>query len=108
MLRLAFLLTMISSAGPIFAQNNQEIPDNHTQQQNKVFIFTQTYCPACIHAKQYMSEHKIEYVELDIETSPEALSAFERIKGRGVPLLIINKQMSYGFDPKFINAQLYK
>jgi glutaredoxin len=76
--------------------------------QNKIFLFTQTYCPSCIHIKQYMNEKNISFIELDIETNPEALKAFKRIKGRGTPLLVINKQIKYGFDPAFIQNNLYK
>jgi len=76
--------------------------------QNKVFLFTQTYCPSCIHIKQYMNEKNISFTELDIETNPQALKAFQRINGRGTPLLVINKQIRYGFDPVFIQENLYK
>lgn len=55
-----------------------------------------------------MLNQKIEYTELDIETDSKALEAFKRIKGRGVPLLIINKKMNYAFDPEFITSHLYQ
>jgi glutaredoxin len=76
--------------------------------QNKVIMFTQTFCPACIHAKQYMQEKNIDFIELDIETNAKALDTFERLNGRGTPLLIVNKKMMYGFDPEFIEINLNK
>ena len=75
--------------------------------QNEVYIFTQTFCPSCLHAKKYMQEHNIKYIELDIEQDPQALKAFERINGRGTPLIVINKKMMYGFSPEFIHKNLY-
>ncbi|MFC3153568.1 glutaredoxin family protein [Litoribrevibacter euphylliae] len=80
----------------------------NSERQNKVIIFTQAFCPACIHAKQYMEEQNIDYIELDIETNPKALEVFKQINGRGTPLFVINKKMAYGFDPAFIEANLYK
>ncbi|GAA3909268.1 glutaredoxin domain-containing protein [Litoribacillus peritrichatus] len=96
-----FSVVQISLATPPNTTSTNKV------QTNKVYLFTQTFCPSCIYAKKYMTEQNIDFIELDIETNPQALSAFQKINGRGTPMMVINKQISYGFDKEFLEANIY-
>lgn len=78
------------------------------EQKHKVYLFTQTFCPSCLYMKKYFKENHINFVELDIETNQQAKAAFDRIKGRGTPMIVINKKIAYGVDITFVENNLYK
>ncbi len=64
----------------------------------KVVMFSATYCPACRHAKSFFKEHNIAFMEFDIEKSVSARGYFDRLGGRGTPLLLINNHRMTGFS----------
>jgi glutaredoxin len=91
------------------SQLKADVGDHQSRQiqKHKIYLFTQTYCPSCLHMKKYFKENNINFVELDIETNPQAKSAFDRIKGRGTPMMVINKKIAYGFNLPFIEENIY-
>lgn len=58
------------------------------------------YCPACEAAKRYFKEHGIEYSEHNLNESERARQAYERLDGRGTPVLFVNGKSMDGFHPK--------
>lgn len=58
------------------------------------------FCPACEAAKRYFKEHGIEYTEYNLNESKRARQAYERLNGRGTPVLFINGQSMNGFHPQ--------
>ena len=104
LLTILFISSLSLTYAHAETENHQR---NQQQKKNKVFLFTQTYCPSCIYAKQYMEKENIDFIELDIETNENALNAFERLNGRGTPMMVLNKQIRYGFDVEFLKANLY-
>ena len=45
-----------------------------------------------------MDKHGVPYTELDIEKSTVAHDAYRRLGGKGVPLIVIDEQIVYGYD----------
>lgn len=58
------------------------------------------FCPACEAAKQYFKENGIEYTEYNLNESKRAREAYERLNGRGTPVLFINGKSMNGFHPQ--------
>ncbi len=64
----------------------------------RVVIFTTDWCRVCKKAKRYMDDNSIAYSERDIEKSDSARRDYERLGGKGVPLLQVGQQTMHGFD----------
>lgn len=66
----------------------------------KVELFTTSWCPYCVKAKQYLNALRIPYTEYDMEKTPRAREIRRRYdNGTGIPLAIIGDVKVRGFDP---------
>lgn len=63
-----------------------------------VVMFATEWCGYCEQARRYFAANGIDYREFDIERSTEANATFERIGGRGVPLVVIGRERIHGFS----------
>ncbi len=66
----------------------------------RITLYSTRQCSHCRVLKAYLKQHKIPFAEFDIERNRRAFSEFQRIGGRGVPLLTIGKRVINGFNPK--------
>lgn len=72
-----------------------------------VSVYTTPTCPWCIKVKQFLTENKIEFKNIDVSTDQAA--AGEMIKKSGqmnVPVLDIDGQIIVGFDKERIKSIL--
>jgi glutaredoxin len=72
----------------------------------RVTLYTTRQCPHCRQVKAYLKQHKIPFAEFDVERNRRAFSEFQRIGGRGVPLLTVGKRIINGFNPKLLAQTL--
>ncbi len=77
-----------------------------------VVMYATKHCPVCIKARRWLLEHKIPYIEHDIEKDMNAAKALQA-KGRaqgvstaGVPIFEIGGRLIPGFDPATITKML--
>ncbi|MGM0433667.1 MAG: glutaredoxin family protein [Pseudomonadota bacterium] len=66
----------------------------------EVVMFSIDYCPSCEAAKRFFSEHGIAYSEYNLNESEKARATFERLGGRGTPLLFLQGKTMNGFHPQ--------
>lgn len=66
----------------------------------RVTIYSTRGCAHCERAKRFMQERKIMFRELDVGISRRARVEFERLGGRGVPLILVGDQTLRGFSEK--------
>lgn len=64
----------------------------------QVEIFTTTTCGECARAKSYMTQHRIPFVERDVEFDSGNRQEFYERGGRGVPYIFVRGQSMHGFD----------
>ncbi|MEK7802592.1 MAG: glutaredoxin 3 [Pseudomonadota bacterium] len=66
----------------------------------KIEIYTTTYCPYCIRAKQFLDMKDIDFTEIDVTGDDAArMSLVEKSGGRKtVPQIFINGLSIGGFD----------
>jgi glutaredoxin-like YruB-family protein len=77
--------------------------------QNKVEIYTTTWCPYCKKATQFFKSKGIPYTTYNIETDKKAAARKKKLSGRsGVPFAVVNGQKIHGFSPKAYEAALKK
>ncbi len=72
----------------------------------KVVMYTTSHCPACVMAKQYFAKKGVPYEEIDVERSEQGREAFQKLGGRGVPLIMVGTQRMEGFSSQAIDAAL--
>lgn len=72
----------------------------------KVVMYTTPSCGYCHRAKAYFSERGIPFTEVDVTASSQGRRDFERLRGRGVPLILIGDQRLVGFNPSAIDRAL--
>ena len=64
----------------------------------RVVMYSAVWCGVCKRARQYFKAKKIPFKEYDVETSEKGKNDFARMKGRGVPVILIGKKRMNGFD----------
>ncbi len=64
----------------------------------KVVIYTTQRCGYCRKAKAYMSANNIRFTEYDVETSSKGRSDYQRMRGTGVPIIMVGEQRLNGFN----------
>ncbi len=66
----------------------------------KVEIYSTTYCPYCVRAKQLLDAKDVDYTEIDVTGDDEARVVLVEKSGgrRTVPQIFINGQPIGGYD----------
>jgi glutaredoxin len=72
----------------------------------KVVLYGTPTCPYCGKARAYLKERGVAYADYDLTTSPQGKQAYDRLKGKGVPLLLIGGRRIDGFSPKAFDDAL--
>jgi glutaredoxin len=73
----------------------------------RVDIYLTSWCPYCEQAVSFFCEQKIPVRIFNIETDPEAARLKLQLDPRkGVPLVVINQQIIYGYSPKSFRTAL--
>ncbi len=66
---------------------------------NKVQIYTSSYCPYCIRAKQLLDSKGVEYDEVNLDKNPEKkLETMQMFNWRTVPIILIGDELIGGYD----------
>ncbi len=77
-------------------------PDYSMAHDGKVILYATSWCGYCEKARVLLNENNIEFHEYDIEKSPEGREQYQRLGGKGVPVLLINGEVLKGYDPSRI------
>ncbi len=64
----------------------------------QVVMYSTTWCGVCKKAKRYFRSKKIPYTEYDIEKSEKAAREFKKLRGRGVPVILVGESRMNGFS----------
>jgi glutaredoxin-like YruB-family protein len=64
----------------------------------KVVMYSTGWCGYCKKAKRYFKANGIAYTEYDIEKDRRAKSEYDRLGGRGVPLIVVGQKRISGFS----------
>jgi len=72
----------------------------------RITLYTTPGCHHCRRIKQWLRSHGVPFREEDVTRSARAFREFQRLGGRGVPLLRAGEKTIRGFDPKRLERQL--
>ncbi|HKI50620.1 MAG TPA: glutaredoxin 3 [Geothermobacteraceae bacterium] len=68
----------------------------------KIEIYTKNYCPYCHRAKELLKIKGVDFIEYDVNRSPEKEAEMIQRSGRStVPEIFINDQLIGGCDELF-------
>ena len=72
--------------------------ENGSLSRKQVVIYSTEWCGACRKAKGYFKRKRIPYKEYDVEKSAKGRRDYVRLKGRGVPIILVGNQRMNGFS----------
>lgn len=64
----------------------------------RVVIYSTDWCGVCKRAKNYFKTRKIPFQEHDVEKSARGKQEFQRLGGKGVPIILVGDQRMHGFS----------
>jgi glutaredoxin len=65
-----------------------------------VIVLTASWCPYCESLRHHLLEHHIPYTELDVDHTTEGRFGFTAVRGTGIPITIVGKQVIRGVGKK--------
>ena len=77
------------------------------RQSKDVVMYSTSWCGVCKKAKRYFARKKIPYTEYDIEKSEKAAREFKKLRGRGVPVILVGDSRMNGFSIKNFDRLYY-
>lgn len=72
----------------------------------QVVMYSTAQCPACDQAKQYFAQRGVTVEVRDLQQSKAAAEEFQRLGGRGVPLIMVGEKRFDGFSPQALDQVL--
>jgi glutaredoxin len=70
-------------------------------------MYVTEWCTYCKQARAYLSRQGIRHTELDVEKSAAARDEYQRLQGRGVPVILVGTQRMNGYSEDRL-AQMLK
>ncbi len=78
-----------------------------TPETKEVVLYSTQRCGFCRKARAHFAERGIAYTEYDVETTEKGWRDYNRMKGRGVPIILIDGERMNGFSAPLFD-QLYQ
>ncbi len=73
----------------------------------QVKVYSTKTCPHCVRAKEYLSDNKIEFEDIDVAEDQEKAREMVDLTGQmGVPVIVIDGEAIVGFDRAKIQKAL--
>jgi len=72
----------------------------------RITVYSTAKCSHCKQTEEFLKKYSVPFAMLDIERNPRAMKDFHRMRGRGVPLIVIGEQSVQGFDVKALKKAL--
>ena len=71
---------------------------NRPSRGKSVVMYSTSWCGYCRKARNYMKSNNISFEDYDIEKSEKARREYNKLNGRGVPVLLIGDKRMNGFN----------
>ncbi len=73
----------------------------------KVIVYSTSSCPYCVMAKDWLTQKKVEFEDINVQTDQErAKEMIEKSGQMGVPVLDVDGEVIIGFDQAKIEQAL--
>lgn len=74
----------------------------------KVTLFGYDGCPYSRQATEYLQRNNIDYIDMDVDKNRTAKLEFDRLGGRGVPMIVVSTETVGGFNAQLMSQLLEK
>ncbi|MBI2598400.1 MAG: glutaredoxin family protein [Candidatus Diapherotrites archaeon] len=72
-----------------------------------ITVYSTTWCPYCKMAKEFLSQHKIQFEDINLEKNPEKAREMVKKSGQqGVPVIDVNGKIIIGFNKPALKEAL--
>jgi glutaredoxin 3 len=75
----------------------------------RIVLFSVSWCPHCMEAKDYLTTHKIPFINRDVELDDDAMKELtEKYKSTGVPVIVLGNddKIIKGFNREYFEKVL--
>jgi len=76
---------------------------NGLSREEKIVMYSAEWCGVCKRAKRYFKANSIPFKEYDIDKSRKAKREFQKLQGKGVPLILVGDYKMAGFNQSFFD-----
>lgn len=90
--------TPVESATRVTMESRPDTDSDRAASGGRVTMYSTSWCGYCKKARRYFMAENIPFREHDIEESPRARRAYERLGGGGVPLIKVGDRTMNGFS----------
>ncbi len=66
--------------------------------EEKVVMYSTTWCGYCKKARRYFGANKIRYKEYDVENSAKGKRDYKKLGAKGIPVILVGKKRLNGFS----------
>lgn len=71
-----------------------------------VVLYATSWCGYCQRARDFFAHNDVDYIEYDIDESKEGRRQFNKLRGRGVPLILVGREKIRGWNATAVKAAL--
>lgn len=65
----------------------------------KVTVYSTPTCPFCVRAKKFLNDSGIAFTDIDVSSDHDKAQEMIKVSGQmGVPVIIIDGEITVGFD----------
>ena len=105
--KLTLLVLILALAFPLAAVGAGPTGSAPSPTHHRVEVYGTSWCPYCRKAREYFHSRGIPFADYDVEKDPAAARRKSRLDSRpGVPLVVIDGKVIYGYDPSRYAAAL--
>ena len=82
------------------------VPEGMLDRRAAVVMYSAAWCGVCRRAKSFLQSRGVAFSEYDIETSRKGREDYRRLRGTGVPIIMVGEQRMNGFDAATLTGWL--
>ncbi|MFQ5995557.1 MAG: glutaredoxin domain-containing protein [Acidiferrobacterales bacterium] len=86
--------------------NISVVPGGYPTTTAQVQMLSATWCGVCKKAKAYLKKLGVPFVEHDVERDDMGKREYKRLKGRGVPIILVGDRRMNGFSATKLEQML--
>lgn len=99
-----FSISKRTSIPPIYEKGDFSLYGVSLEQ--PVVIYTDNICTSCAGLKKYFVDHKVAYLEVNIDSSASARNLFDQLNVKHTPVVLLGDVLVQGFDKIVISSEL--